>query len=199
MRRSIRLTSVLIAAVVLALVAAACGQEQIAIPKSDANYQADYSAARVFHERCGGCHTLSYAAANGSGANPRTYLAISGPNFNVRCERPVERVLYAIENGGFGGAYMPANIVVGKQARAVAEFVSKFAGRQAVAQPDTTKCVNQKMGTLPPLPNSNSAAEAVGTATTPAVATHTVTNPKKLAKPGANASSQSNPSPGGGQ
>ncbi len=74
-------------------------------------------------QRCAGCHTLSYAATHGSAANPRTAEAINGPNFNVRCERPVERVLYAIENGGFSGAYMPQNIFVGQQARDVAAFV----------------------------------------------------------------------------
>ena len=67
----------------------------------------------LFSQRCSGCHTLSYAATHGSAPNVRTATAISGPNFNVRCERPITRVLYAIQNGGFSGAYMPQNIVVG--------------------------------------------------------------------------------------
>ena len=89
------------------------------------NYSADTAAAQLFNQRCGGCHTLSYAGTHGSGQNPRTYEAINGPNFNVRCERPAIRVLYAIENGGFSGAYMPQNIVVGKQAQEVAKFVAQ--------------------------------------------------------------------------
>jgi mono/diheme cytochrome c family protein len=50
-----------------------------------------------------------------------------GPNFNVRKETS-DSVLYAIRNGGFSGAIMPENIVVGKQANDVAAFVSKYAG-----------------------------------------------------------------------
>ena len=119
----------------IAIGAAACGTQKINIPKSDPNYKSDYAAAEVFNQRCGGCHTLSYAGTHGSAANPRTAEPINGPNFNVRCERPAIRVLYAIANGGFEGAYMPQNVVVGQQAREVAMFVSRFAGRQAPIEP----------------------------------------------------------------
>jgi mono/diheme cytochrome c family protein len=149
MSRFLRLISLSGAVLVVVFAVAACGEAYIHVPKSDPTYKADYAAAVVFHERCGGCHTLSYAATEGSGDNPRTYLNISGPNFNVRCERPVARVLYAIENGGFSGAYMPANIVVGQQAREVAMFVAKFAGRQAPQQPGVIPCAKQPMGQLP--------------------------------------------------
>ena len=37
-------------------------------------------------------------------------------------------MLYAIRNGGFSGAIMPQNIVVGEDAQAVAEFVAKYSG-----------------------------------------------------------------------
>ena len=37
-------------------------------------------------------------------------------------------MLYAIRNGGFSGAIMPQNIVVGDEAEAVAEFVAEYAG-----------------------------------------------------------------------
>ena len=40
-----------------------------------------------------------------------------------------EDVLFAIRNGGFSGAIMPANIVVGEDAEAVADFLSKYSGR----------------------------------------------------------------------
>jgi hypothetical protein len=39
-------------------------------------------------------------------------------------------VLFAIRNGGFSGAIMPANIVVGDDAEAVADFLSRYSGRQ---------------------------------------------------------------------
>ena len=42
-------------------------------------------------------------------------------------------MLYAIENGGFSGAIMPQNVVVGQQAIDVAKFVATYAGRQAKA------------------------------------------------------------------
>src|SRR5436309_12241034 len=105
----------------VAVVAGACGTQSIKVTKSASTVNA---GAVLFHERCGGCHSLSYAAANGSTANVRTAEFNNGPNFNYRCERPVTRVLYAIQNGGFPGAIMPQNIVVGAQAQAVAEFVA---------------------------------------------------------------------------
>jgi hypothetical protein len=40
-------------------------------------------------------------------------------------------VLYAIRNGGFSGAIMPENIVVGKDAQAVAQFLAKYSGTKA--------------------------------------------------------------------
>ena len=138
-------------AVAVALGTAACGTQHIHIPSSDPNFHADFAAAQVFNQRCGGCHTLSYAGTHGSAANPRTAEPINGPNFNVRCERPAIRVLYAIANGGFEGAYMPQNVVVGQQAREVAMFVSRFAGRQAVNEPapGVKPCMDQSIGQLP--------------------------------------------------
>ncbi len=138
--------------IAVAFAVSACGTNHIGVPKSDPSYKADTQAAELFNQRCGGCHTLSYAGTHGSGQNPRTYEDINGPNFNVRCERPVERVLYAIENGGFSGAYMPQNIVVGKQAHEVAMFVARFSGRQATPQEGVTPCIKRPIGTLPPAP-----------------------------------------------
>jgi hypothetical protein len=44
-------------------------------------------------------------------------------------------VLFAIRNGGFSGAIMPQNIVVGDDAQKVAAFVSKYAGQDVSQQP----------------------------------------------------------------
>jgi mono/diheme cytochrome c family protein len=158
MNRPLRVILLTMAAVGLAVAAAACGTQQISVPKSDPNHAQDLAAAHLFAERCAGCHTLSYAGTHGSAANPRTAEAINGPNFDVRCERPVTRVLYAIENGGFSGAYMPQNVFVGQQAREVAEFVSRFAGREAPKEPGTTACQQQAIGTLPALGSGTSLA-----------------------------------------
>jgi mono/diheme cytochrome c family protein len=126
----------------------ACGTQHIDVPKAQANL---YHGAVLFNERCSGCHTLSYAAAHGSAPNVRTAQANSGPNFDQRCERPVDRVLYAIENGGFSGAYMPQNIVVGQDAIDVAKFVATYAGRKAPQEAGVIPCEARPIGTLPPL------------------------------------------------
>jgi mono/diheme cytochrome c family protein len=183
--RMSRAILVLLACLGVVLGTAACGTERVSVPKSDPTYASDHSAAELFAQRCAGCHTLSYAGTHGSGANPRTYEAINGPNFNVRCERPAIRVLYAIENGGFSGAYMPPNIFVGAQARAVAMFVSRFAGRQAPFQPGVVACAQQPMGSLPAPSSGSQVASSSGV--TPSAgnpASTKATKPAKNAKTG---------------
>jgi len=145
MRRPLQvilITSLLVAA---GLVASGCGTERISVPKSDPTY----TGAVLFSQRCSGCHTLSYAGTHGSATNVRTREIVNGPNFNVRCERPVTRVLYAIQNGGFSGAIMPQNVVVGQQALDVAQFVAKYAGRAAPKIPGVPACISMPIGTLP--------------------------------------------------
>lgn len=134
------------AAVAVVAITAACGTQSIGVSSSQTSLR---SGAVLFQQRCSGCHTLSYAAANGSAPNIRTAQATSGPNFNQRCERPVDRVLYAIANGGFSGAYMPQNVVVGQDALDVAKFVATYAGRQAPRQTGVTPCQQKAVGTLP--------------------------------------------------
>jgi mono/diheme cytochrome c family protein len=138
MRRSVSVL-LLIAA---ALAATACGTQKISVPKgANGSPQAGlYHGAYLFSTRCSGCHTLSYAGTHGSATNVRTAQANNGPNFNVRCERPAARVLYAIENGGFSGAIMPQNVVVGQDAIDVAKFVATYAGRQAPTIPGVKLC-----------------------------------------------------------
>ncbi len=149
MGRTVRYASSLVAAAAVAFTVAACGTQHVGVPKNDANYSADTAAAQLFNQRCGGCHTLSYAGTHGSGQNPRTYEDINGPNFNVRCERPAIRVLYAIVNGGFSGAYMPQNVVVGEQAREISNFVARYSGRQAPVQPGVPPCSSKALDPLP--------------------------------------------------
>jgi mono/diheme cytochrome c family protein len=145
--------------VVIALAGAACGTQRISVPTSDA---ALHHGAVLFQERCAGCHSLSYAATFGSAANVFTAQFNNGPNFNVRCERPAIRVLYAIENGGFSGAIMPQNIVIGKDAHDVAKFVSTYSGRQAPKLPNQTTCQKKSIGSLP----SASTSTTTSTSTT---------------------------------
>jgi len=145
MSRAIRVLLFCALAAAVAVLIAACGQEKIKVA-SGSPYRA---GAVLFNQRCAGCHTFSYAATLGSAANVRTAQPNNGPNFNVRCERPVTRVLYAIENGGFSGAIMPQNVVVGQDAREVAEFVSKYAGGQAPKIVGLAPCAQQPIGSLP--------------------------------------------------
>jgi cytochrome c551 len=157
MSRLAKILALGMAALSLAAALAACGTKKIDVPKSQADI---YHGAVLFNERCAGCHTLSYAAANGSAPNVRTAQANSGPNFDQRCERPVDRVLYAIENGGFSGAYMPQNVVVGQDALDVAKFVATYAGRKEPAQAGVVPCQLKPIGTLPPLSDPPATAAA---------------------------------------
>src|SRR4051812_7324980 len=118
----------LAAAVALGLTA--CGQADINLDKQDQTNAQVENGAQLFQERCSGCHTISAAGARGSKpTNQKTGgERTNGPNFNVRKENR-DDVLFAIRNGGFSGAIMPANIVVGGDADAVATFLSKYAGR----------------------------------------------------------------------
>ena len=104
----------------LAVLASACGSQGV---------QVKDPGAQLFADRCAGCHTLSAAGTHGSVGE-----RISGPNLDYRRETP-ETVLYAIHNGGFSGAIMPQNVVVGKEADAVARFVAKYAGTKAKSPP----------------------------------------------------------------
>ena len=118
-------------ALALAVATGACGSESISVPTSSPLH----GGAVLFSQRCAGCHTLSAAGTHGSAANVRTAQYNNGPNFDIRCERPIQRVLYAIVNGGFSGAIMPQNVVVGQDAQDVAEFVAAYAGSKRKVPP----------------------------------------------------------------
>ena len=152
-----------------AALSTACGTQKISVPKSEPVL---YEGATLFNQRCSGCHTLSYAAAHGSAANVRTAQFNNGPNFDIRCERPAARVLYAIQNGGFSGAIMPQNIVVGAQALAVAQFVATYSGRSAPKIPGVVPCEQVPIGSISAaLSGSTAATGAPGTVTGNSTAT----------------------------
>jgi mono/diheme cytochrome c family protein len=121
---------ILIAAVIAAALGiSACGygEEGLAVKQESASY----NGAVVFATHCSGCHTLSAAGTQGTGnRGQRT----QGPNLNQR-EESYADALFAIQNGGFSGAIMPQNIVVGKEAEEVAKFVAKYAGGDAQTTP----------------------------------------------------------------
>jgi mono/diheme cytochrome c family protein len=114
------------AAAAVSLLSAGCGQSNIEVPKQNVGQRA---GAQLFYERCSGCHSLN--AGNAFGSKPPGQIPpgerTNGPNFNVRKEKR-DDILFAIRNGGFSGAIMPANVVVGKDAQLVASFVAKYSG-----------------------------------------------------------------------
>jgi len=125
---------VLAAASILAIGAGvtACGSEDVS-PTVKKDDPAIARGADLFAERCAGCHTLDIVGAQGGATEIKDRERVDGPNFNVRRETP-DSVLYAIRNGGFSGAIMPENIVVGREADDVAAFLSKYAGRERKAE-----------------------------------------------------------------
>jgi cytochrome c6 len=73
---------------------------------------------QIFTQSCGTCHTLADAGTNGN----------VGPVLD-KLKPDKQRVLNAIKNGGAGSGAMPAGIVSGKEADAVATYVSSVAGK----------------------------------------------------------------------
>jgi mono/diheme cytochrome c family protein len=116
-----------LACVAAATIVAGCGGK-IEVSKEQTSLR---RGAQLFNERCSGCHSID--AANAYGSKPEGQIQggerTNGPNFNVRHVKK-DDVLFAIRNGGFSGAIMPANVVVGRNAELVAEFLDKYSGRK---------------------------------------------------------------------
>jgi mono/diheme cytochrome c family protein len=125
--RRVRPLLLIAVAALIALSLAACGKEGISVSKDSPDHQ----GAELFATHCAGCHTLSAAGTQGTGNRG---LRTQGPNLDQRTET-VQDALFAIRNGGFSGAIMPQNIVVGAEAQQVARFVAKYAGQQAQTSP----------------------------------------------------------------
>jgi mono/diheme cytochrome c family protein len=115
---------------VVAVGLSACGTQGVSVPKSSRYY----NGAVLFLDHCSGCHTLATVGAEGSANSIKDRVRTNGPNFDFRKEE-YGQVLYAIRNGGFSGAIMPENIVVGAQAHEVAEFLAKYSGLQSPKVP----------------------------------------------------------------
>jgi mono/diheme cytochrome c family protein len=73
----------------------------------------------LFEENCASCHTLSAVNARG----------VTGPNLDKVGKLTPERVLSAIKLGGTGQGRMPKNLLQGKDAEAVARYLSAVAGK----------------------------------------------------------------------
>ena len=73
----------------------------------------------LFQQTCASCHTLRAINARG----------VTGPNLDEIGAVNQARVLGAIRNGGTGQDRMPAGLLDGEDAEAVAAFVSRVAGK----------------------------------------------------------------------
>jgi mono/diheme cytochrome c family protein len=128
-RRALAAVSIL----AIGLGVTACGSE--GIEKQVADDQPDVArGGDLFAQRCAGCHTMDVVGAQGGATLVTDRERVDGPNFNVRKETK-DSVLYAIRNGGFSGAIMPENIVVGQDANDVAAFLAKYAGQKSKTSP----------------------------------------------------------------
>jgi cytochrome c553 len=74
---------------------------------------------RLFKRTCASCHNLDAVNARG----------VTGPDLDEIGQVSKDRVLNAIKNGGTGQKRMPADLLEGADADAVATYVTKVAGR----------------------------------------------------------------------
>jgi mono/diheme cytochrome c family protein len=173
-----RIVLALAAVAVATACLSACGTQGIQVSKSSPYYK----GAALFLQRCSGCHTLATVGAEGSATSIKDRLRTNGPNFNFRKEQYAQ-VIYAIHNGGFSGAIMPQNIVVGTEAQAVAEFLTKYSGLQSPKVPTIENTA------IPGAPaegtsttESTSTAPAASVSTSASAATSAASSGKHAAK-----------------
>jgi mono/diheme cytochrome c family protein len=74
---------------------------------------------QLFRQTCASCHSLEAINAHG----------VTGPNLDEIGQVTKQRVLNAIRIGGTGDNRMPAGLLTGKNAEAVAAYVAKVAGQ----------------------------------------------------------------------
>ncbi len=77
------------------------------------------SGKQLFKQQCSSCHGL--AAVNARG--------VTGPSLDRIGEVTPVRIRTAIKNGGTGQGRMPAKLLEGAEAKAVAAYVAKVAAR----------------------------------------------------------------------
>ena len=134
-----KLAAMIAALLACAVALGACGSQEIKLAKTNP----DYKGAVLFLDHCSGCHSLAVVGAEGSATAISNRVRTNAPNFNIRKEN-VEQVLYAIRNGGFSGAIMPENILVGEDAEDVARFLAAYSGLQAQKVPTTNITLSTK-------------------------------------------------------
>ena len=82
----------------------------------------------LFHDTCATCHTLNAVNAQGVTGPDLDELGLDSSTPEAR-KQSEARILNAIKNGGTGERRMPANLLQGENAAAVAAFVVDVSGR----------------------------------------------------------------------
>jgi mono/diheme cytochrome c family protein len=110
---------VAIPAIVLADRGERAGNDVVLSQQKVRDQSADFQKGRtLFIENCAACHNLNAVNARG----------VTGPDLDKIGKLTPDRVLSAIKIGGTGQNRMPAGLLQGKNAQAVAEYVSQVAG-----------------------------------------------------------------------
>jgi len=95
------------------------GDQAAAGPGGEKLSAKNVEARELFFERCATCHTLEDAGAVG----------LVGPNLDILAPAPGLTV-NAIKNGrARGTGQMPAQLLEGEEAKAVADYIAEVAGR----------------------------------------------------------------------
>jgi mono/diheme cytochrome c family protein len=134
-----RLLAAIAMLIATSVVLSACGSQGDSVATTSPYYRGSV----IFRDHCSGCHTLAVVGAEGSATSIKDRLKTNGPNFNYRKEN-YEQVMYAIHNGGFSGAIMPENIVLGTEAHEVAKFLAQYSGLKAEKVPSTNITLSTK-------------------------------------------------------
>lgn len=124
------LTISMLAFAALAISACGFGTESVSVAEDQSEVR---EGAELFSTHCSACHTMKAAGTQGTGNRG---FRTQGPNLDQR-RTSTEDALYAIQNGGFSGAIMPQNIVVGDEAEAVARFVGEYSGSEIAEDDDS--------------------------------------------------------------
>ena len=106
-----------------ALVIASREGETEGATKSQAAHKLSEEAQRgkdLFRQTCASCHSLEAVNAHG----------VTGPDLDNIGQVTRQRVLNAIRIGGTGQGRMPARLLEGRDAEAVAEYLSEVAGQE---------------------------------------------------------------------
>jgi cytochrome c551/cytochrome c550 len=121
-RFSMLLLYALLGLAVPALIIAQSGESQGGTPPlqhEEASSELE-EGKELFRQTCATCHTLAAANAHG----------VTGPDLDEIGEMTEERVTQAIKVGGTGQKRMPAGLLEGEDAEAVAKYVSAVAGKK---------------------------------------------------------------------